>query len=122
MPPVQATVNLVTISACFCWLIWDQLFLQEGRVSAHAYLNSTQSDDHEYRTMLHIQDDIANIHQHEPELTHLPTPAQIPDINLNEHLWDDLEHRISQHLQMPGMNASCNDGYVTYASLCYTTL
>lgn len=116
-PTVKHGGGSCMVWGAMSWYSMGPIIVLEGKVTAHKYLNILADQVHPMVQTLFpdgdaiFQDDNAPIHtavcvgswfeEHESELTHLPWPAQSPDLNIIEPVWGILENKVRSRFPPP---------------------
>uniref|UniRef100_A0A3B3RT27 Tc1-like transposase DDE domain-containing protein n=1 Tax=Paramormyrops kingsleyae TaxID=1676925 RepID=A0A3B3RT27_9TELE len=117
VPSVQHKGESVMVWAAISWHSLGPLLVLDGQVTAKDYLTILEDHVHPMIQTFYpeggavYQDDNVPIHtarlvtewfdEHESEVEHLSWPAQSPDMNIIEPLWDILEERVRKRFPPP---------------------
>jgi transposase len=115
IPTFKSGQESVMIWGCFTKNELGPLVRLEGRVTANIYIEMLENylipfiNDLENKDDYTFQEDNAPIHtakiakkwKSDNNIKSLPWPAQSPDLNPIENLWDELERQVRKHKPLP---------------------
>lgn len=115
IPTFKSGQESVMVWGCFTKDKLGPLVRLEGRITANVYIEMLENNlipfinDLEDRTSYTFQEDNAPIHtarvakkwKEDNNIESLPWPAQSPDLNPIENLWDELERQVRKHKPLP---------------------
>lgn len=115
IPTFKSGQESVMIWGCFTKNKLGPLVRLEGRVTANIYIEMLENyllpfiNDLENKNDYTFQEDNAPIHtakiakkwKNDNNIKSLPWPAQSPDLNPIENLWDELERQVRKHKPLP---------------------
>ena len=115
IPTFKSGQESVMIWGCFTKNELGPLVRLEGRVTANIYIEMLENylipfiNDLENKDDYTFQEDNAPIHtakiakkwKSDNNIKSLPWPAQSPDLNPIENLWDELERQVRNHKPLP---------------------
>jgi len=115
IPTFKSGQESVMIWGCFTKNELGPLVRLEGRVTANIYIEMLENylipfiNDLENKNDYTFQEDNAPIHtakiakkwKSDNNIKSLPWPAQSPDLNPIENLWDELERQVRNHKPLP---------------------
>lgn len=115
IPTMKSGQDGIMVWGCFTKDSLGPLIRLDGKITSKGYINILNDhllpymDTFENKENFVFQDDNAPVHtakvvkkwKEEKNLTCLPWPAQSPDLNPIEHLWDALEKKIRARKPLP---------------------
>ena len=115
IPTFKSGQEIVLVWACFTKNKLGPIVRLEGRITAKVYIELLENyllpfiNNLENKNNYIFQEDNAPIHtayiakdwKKDNNIASLPWPAQSPDLNPIENLWDELERQVRNHKPLP---------------------